>query len=162
MKPPVRQCVRERAGRLAGRIAVAASGLAAVAVVTATLAIGHDGAGERLYQGTLSADASTLIRVTVSDEGRGQRAVFEAQNVPVLCADETTARREFLPITAKFENTKSFEGRRYNPPSEAGARQLFKMRGRLMGGGRATGFLFYFDEDCSTDGLLRWTAERVR
>ena len=135
----------------------------AIAMITLGTALAIGGSGERGYEGALTADTAAMIRMSMSlDEGRGQRAVFEAQNVPVLCADETTARREFLPITAKFENTKSFEGRRYNPPSEAGARQLFKMRGRLMGGGRATGFLFYFDEDCSTDGLLRWTAERVR
>ncbi len=161
MKRPV-QRFRARNGRVGWSTVVVASGLGAIAVATTTLAIGQ-GAGERSYEGTLAADASTLIGVTIGFEGgRGQAAAFEAENVPVLCEGETTARRDFLPITAKFEDTQTFEGRRYNPPSEAGARQLFKVKGRLLGGGRASGFLFYFDEECSTDGLVRWTAARVR
>lgn len=162
MKPSLRQCLRNPSGWFQWRIVAVALGVGAIAVTSAAMAIGQ-ATGERSYEGTLAADSSTLIAVTITlQAGRGQAASFEAENVPVLCEDETAARREFLPITAQFESRRAFEGRRYNPPSEAGARQLFKVKGRLLGGGRASGFLFYFDEECSTDGLLRWTAARVR
>ena len=147
------------------RCAVMASvAVAFLAVAMAvSIAIGQDAPVERFYEGTVGADPSVPIQVRLNvEDGQGQNAVVRAQNVPVRCAGETVETRNLILSDATFLSNRIFEGRAYNPPPPgSGARQLFKVRGRLIGGGRARGFLFYFDTRCSTDGLLRWIAERT-
>jgi hypothetical protein len=118
----------------------------------------------RSYTGSLRGYSETSVQLTVSDRGgeADNAASVEARSVPTLCEGETDSQIDFPPISVHFFGRRTFEGQRYYQEPSAGARQLFKVYGRLVGGGQARGFVFYFDDNCSTDGLLRFVLARAQ
>jgi len=95
-----------------------------------------------------------------------------ASQGPFTCEGDATASTKSSPvIVAEFKGDRVFEGRLYlipGPSNSAG--EMFKVQGKMLGGGRAKGFFFWFFDpsdrpenfpECSSEGLLRWTAERV-
>lgn len=145
------------------------------ALIVVPMAAGS-GTAARPYQGGFVDDPEASVRfdVTVKD-GVAKKAKFEAVNFAVVCEGEDSPRRmSFGPMSVRFVGPRVFEGRERPIPQDDGFQYLSKFEGRLLGGGRANGFVFYREDDydppagtenlaeCSTDGLLRWKAERVR
>jgi hypothetical protein len=122
------------------------------------------------YSGQFVADSEAPLDFKVlSRRGEPVKVRFNGRGIPIRCEDEPVLRRyDRLGVTAKFLSPRTFEGRIVAIPNE-GFRELFKLQGRLRSGGRAQGFVFYWrdtgdepetDDECSTEGLLRWTADR--
>lgn len=128
---------------------------------------------KRSYEGALSSDSAAPIEATVVMRGgEPRRATFQVQSFPFICEGDDSPRQKDSPvIEAAFNGGRVFEGRLYGPPgasNEAG--EMFKVQGKMLSDGRLKGFFFWFFDpedypenfpECSTDGLLRWTAERV-
>ena len=123
------------------------------------------------FAGQFITDAEAAVDFKViSRGGEPVKVRFNARGIPIRCEDEPALRRyDRLGVTAKFLSPRTFEGRIVAIPNE-GFRELFKLQGRLLSDGRAQGFVFYFrdtgdepetDDECSTEGLLRWTADRA-
>lgn len=126
------------------------------------------------YRGALNDDPEASVAFELTTRaGVPTKAKFEADRFPILCEGDAAPLRISHPrVTVEFLGPRVFEGR-VIPPPRGGLTELFKLQGRLLGDGRARGFIFYSrdgydppdepenDAECSTDGLLRWTADRV-
>jgi len=122
------------------------------------------------YTGQFVADPEATVDFEVIRRGGVPVKVrFNARGIPLRCEDEPAPRLyDRLGVTAKFVGPRAFE-ERIIPFPNGGFRELFKLQGRLLSDGRAQGFVFYWrdtgdetatDSECSTEGLLRWTADR--
>lgn len=103
-------------------------------------------------------------------EGGGRRIRFGAEGIPLTCDDGTSQPALPVPLDIRIRRNGRFTEENYHIDG-SGTEEYFEVGGRLLGQGRAKGFVFLlFDPDdgpsvhypdCSTLGRLRWTAERV-
>jgi hypothetical protein len=123
------------------------------------------------YRGTLAEDPAASIAFDVSPTGE---VLFRADQVPIGCEGSSSEQRyDFAPGTSQLLGGGFFEGRRrLLPDEETGFQELFKYQGVVRRDGSVHGFVFYASDlydpatgpsqpGCSTDGLLRFTAERT-
>jgi hypothetical protein len=106
--------------------------------------------------------------------GALNRARFQAKDVSLACED-AFRRSDLGPVNLRFSTARSFEGSRYTVDSN-GTERYFKVRGELISGDRARGYLYFFEDpvdsppagalyepDCGTSGeRYGWRARRVR
>jgi len=112
-----------------------------------------------------------VVRLAVHNEDQAQ-VTFDATHVAVWCEGAADPQPvDFPSTTVRLRKSGFFEGRQRSLAS-GGLLRLFKFEGRLLEGGRAKGFVFYFSDpldqsadeneaECSTAGLLRWRATRT-
>lgn len=124
----------------------------------------------RAYVGQVGDDPAATVSLIVEKSGPRQ-ARFEAENFEVQCDDGTTLRARIPPQDFSFQSKRVFQGERYS--SMAMGQVFYKVRGKLLSGGRAKGYILFIgdqfdppggifsdDPDCSSRGRLRWTASR--
>ena len=125
------------------------------------------------YAGEFVADPEATVDFElIKRNGVPSKLRFNARGIQILCEDDSRSRRyDRLGVEAEFLGPRVFEGRIIPIPNR-GFQELFKLQGRLRSDGSAQGFVFYWQTDsgetldekvveCSTEGLLRWTADRA-
>jgi hypothetical protein len=123
------------------------------------------------YSGGFEGYKSSRVQLQLRGGAHAPESVrFQATEVVLACETESS-RATLGPITVRFDGRDSFEGASYSVAADGSASYL-KLRGRLLPGGRAQGYIFYFEQhpetapyeaDCSTNGgRYRWHARRVR
>lgn len=112
------------------------------------------------------------IRFTIERQGdRNLSASFKARDVPLVC-DNTFPDMDFPRVRFPFLGRRVFQGQHYERQPN-GDFTYYEVKGRLLSGGRAAGYLYYLDrpfdppgtEDrlaCSTGGglYIYWQARR--
>lgn len=102
--------------------------------------------------------------------GKNLTAQFRVRGLSLVC-NGTFPNRNFGPDRFKFIGPRMFQGQRYERLGE-GNWSYYEVQGRLLGRGRATGYVYYVQDsygdpesappDCNTGGQLydRWLARR--
>jgi hypothetical protein len=143
-------------------------GLALAAlIVLAPTSVGAATLGKPDYRGDGQGGSTVAFRLATSD---GERiAVFKAREVELFCEDLTQQRINLAPIKVPFRGGR-FETENYSLEPN-GEESFYEIKGRLRGGGRATGSLQYVSDpvnppgsaappDC-TSQTVDWKAHRV-
>lgn len=155
-----------------GLVVLAAGALVVLGVPVAAAGFGI---GKPDYRGRIAEYASSRVEFRLERTGGVLKRVrFQATRVELFCDDSTRPRVELGPIALRSNGPRSFEGSRYSL-SATGTEAYLKVRVRLLAGGRARGYLYYFQDgldpppagqqyvpDCATSGdLYNWHARRV-
>jgi hypothetical protein len=156
-----------------GAVRRAGVGLVVLGVIALGAPVVAKGAGFAKPDYSGGFEGYKASRVQLQLRGGDQnpaRVRFQATKVLLACETESS-RATLGPITVRFDGPDSFEGARYSVAADGSASYL-KLRGELLPGGRAQGYIFYFEQhpettpyeaDCNTNGgRYRWRARRVR
>jgi len=129
----------------------------------------------RAYLGSLDANRHKGVEFRVSgSRTENLTARFRVERVDLVCEDGTFPEVDLGPITAEFIDSRAFQEQRYRREANRDW-SYFEVKGRLIGQGRARGYIYYVEDpydppgtpnrpECNTGGGLyySWTAERVR
>ncbi len=142
-------------------------------VSIACLAVSADGrVGNPDYAGGMKRGEGRVVMRIVEENGKPRAIRFQAYDVLVRCESADRRRR----ITEGARTMALQAGRRFHGEFHGllSYEEFFAIKGRLRGGGRASGtFLYYlnrhdgagetdvFDSECSTAGEVRWKATKV-
>lgn len=154
---------------MSGRSRLAWLGLLILAGITVSPAMGAP-AESAAYRGQLSGYRDALVKFRVETTKDGRTAVFRARNVELACDDGTFPTRSFPRVRVSFLNQRVFQAQRYRGSPEAHW-SYYEFKGRLLSGGRASGYLYYwenhFDDahpDCGLGSQLYsfWRARKTK
>lgn len=166
-----------RAGKAVRRAGIArAAALTVIVMLTLGVPLPHAQAVEftPYYSGTVVGDpnATVSFRVRVSDQGKRRWAEFEYANVQIFYEDGTTGRNSTPANLFRFRSQHVFHNE--DSYGQANLSSFYEVRGKLLGGGRARGYLVdvvdYINpppsgsagsSDWSTHGRVYWKASRV-
>lgn len=124
------------------------------------------------YAGEFATGHGMVAVEVLRRGGRPVEARFTATNVEVFCEGDSEPQLLTMKrLRARFVGPRVFEGRVRPLPQPGESQTLFKFQGKLIGKAAVRGFVFYRDDpvdtpseenvaECSTDGLLRWSATR--
>jgi hypothetical protein len=125
------------------------------------------------YQGPFVDDPTANVRFQVERASGKRVVIFEVDNLAVTCDDGNVDRANLSPVKVPLRSHNVFRTVSYT--NNEVFQTYLEVKGRLLGGGRAKGFVLYVADyldfpsappgsglpDCSTLGRRNWTAERV-
>jgi hypothetical protein len=146
----------------------AALSIVAVLMLSLPVAPAHGVKFTKYYKGTVVGDSAATVafRIRVSDKGERRWAEFQFANVQIFYEDGTVGR-ESAPLNLfRFRTRHIFHNG--DLAAQANLASFYEVRGELLGGGRARGYLemavdFYNPPppDWSTGGRVYWKAQRT-
>jgi hypothetical protein len=144
--------------------------LALVSICPAGAAFGESSSVEPDYAGSFADGSDAVIRFDVQrSNGVREKVELEALAVELACSDGSSQRASFQPATFRFRTKNVFYARKRSFNDDIGSSSVYEVRGRLIPGGTARGYLaherqysFGFPPNCATNGRLRWAAEKMR